>query len=228
MENSIEGNIICPYCHKQKNNKYICGYCNLSSGYFIMLTGPALSMKTILSNYLHRRLRMPLVESAYLGYALNSDGNTDEKYRFVRRERLKKIVESHLIQNIPVIIDGAFHRERDRNTFISHFQKNYPFFDIIVVWCMSDDETIRSIRRIDRNDHRWELETHQLSENEAKRLLAEFEPPQTLIEGNIPIIKFDSDSFKVKLINSNIEGELYLRSKEIVSIIEYGIYTGKL
>src|SRR5580693_2901158 len=99
----------CPNCQKVTDGpSFRCLHCRLLSQVTILFTGPVLSLKSVVAFYLHRRLRIGLIEAAYYG-AVKPDGSTDRALTEKRRER---VLEAALVfgrVGLAVIIDAAFH-----------------------------------------------------------------------------------------------------------------------
>lgn len=214
----------CPFCHGVFEKPFVrCEVCGKLSHLLLLMTGPALSMKTVVANYLHLVLKVGLVESAYLGPVLDTSGRTNEVLRQKRRERMISITEVYLRVKLPVILDGAFHRRKDRAKVLDVVAYNYPETWLLTLCCVSRDERRREFRRIERANQREAFELEPLSIEESKRLLDDYEMPSEdihpLTGEKMPIIFFDTDNFNANCINTpkqqflmaemlNIENEL--------------------
>lgn len=229
----IQHPFICPFCRHVSNEFLIrCDRCEKLSHLIVLLTGPALSMKSVIAYYLHRNLKIGLIESAYLGPALNDRGITDELLRQKRRSKLLQILDVYSTDKLPVIVDGAFHRRKDRVAFLRILESKYRHMQIMIVCCISTNDKIREYRRIDRASQAESFEIEPLSQEEAKRLLQEYDEPfEDVLPGSgkkVPIVFVNTDTFTVKVLNIHCQKVI---AKEIHSIKETlikGIAVGKI
>jgi len=225
----------CPFCGTTRNKRLVrCEKCNKLSHLILLMTGPALSMKSVIAYYLHRCLKIGLIESAYLGPALNADGITDDLLRKKRRSRLSKIVDIYLQDKLPVIVDAAFHRAKDRISFIELLEQNYPEICIFMVCCISKNKLRREYRRVDRAAKEESFEIDPLSRIEARRLLQEYDEPfneKFPVSGKkLPIIFVDTDNYKVELrnVSSNSEHRILKEMKNIEQKLDRAFAVGQL
>jgi predicted kinase len=171
----------------------------------IVMTGPPLSMKSVVANYLHRFLRTGLVESAYLGPAI-LNGHTDEQLRSARRTRLLAVTMVYAKEALPVIVDAAFHRRRDRVEFAKKLRARTTT-DLIWICCYSDDHTLREFRRQRRNTAKLPLEVEFQPKENAEELHRKYE--QLTSEDPYPFLFFNPDRNVIELGNDS------MASKEI-------------
>ncbi len=224
---------MCPFCQKRMKCQQIrCSACGKLSYILVMMTGPPLSLKSVVASYLQKHLKIALISSAYLGPVMNMKGQTDGLLRIKRRDRMNNILDIYLHDKLPVIADAAYQRKMDRKEFLNKFHKKFSHISIIMVCCYSKDKVIREYRRRIRNTPDKSLELDTMSSKESKRLLQEYDRPHNdrLPETGIriPLVYFDTDHFDVKLYNIPKNKAVTSEMKNIKAILVRGISVGDL
>ncbi|MFO0830393.1 MAG: hypothetical protein U0637_00990 [Phycisphaerales bacterium] len=143
----------------------------------VVMTGPTLSKKSVIANYLHLRLRVGLIESAFLGpYARRNV--PDDALRDARRRRLTALARVYVKDELPVIVDSAFGTRKSRREFVSAMSKTNSTVNYLFVCCYSADSVLREIRRSDRERRDDAREVQSLTRAESDRLLLSYEDPR--------------------------------------------------
>jgi hypothetical protein len=191
----------CPHCHSAADALFFrCPACTLPSHLTILFTGPVLSMKSMTASYLHRVLKIGIVESAYYG-GVGSATKTDQERRKERRQRVIDAAMVFARSNLPVIVDAAYHRRTDRLEFVRRHreQSGSNVNELICVCCYSADLERRKYRLQDRNESPEPLEVEPQSMEDAQALLVQYEVPNA--EEPYPVVYFNTDKFTVQLLN---------------------------
>jgi len=89
----------------------------------------------LVAYYLHRRLKIAIIELAYYG-AVKPDGCTDDVLSECRRKRVFNATMVLAVAGLEVIVDGAFHRKQSRLGFVHGHCLRSPN-DIIAVCSFS-------------------------------------------------------------------------------------------
>lgn len=174
-----------------------CLQCGFRRYITVVLTGPVLAMKSVVADYLHRFLRIGIVESAYYGTVMVHD-QTDETLRRIRRARVFDATMVFAGVGLPVIVDAAFHRRVDRMGFVERLRANSPNY-VVGLCCYSDDGALREYRREYRNKTDLPYEVDPQSAEDAEERLREYDSPSA--EEPYPFVYFNSDRNVVQCQN---------------------------
>lgn len=215
---------ICPHCQQSGNSEFIkCSCCKRLSHVAIVMTGPVLSMKSVVANYLHRFLKIGVVESAYYGPAIFKS-RTDEELRRMRQIRVLKAARIFAEANLPVIVDAAFHRRKDRLRFARQFRAGMRS-DLVVLCCHSRDPQLREFRRLHRNKDRLPFEVERQYKKDADQLLRIYEEPTK--QEPYPSLHFDPDRNTARLCNLSVaRPEIQELLNQLLETVLYGAAIG--
>jgi predicted kinase len=168
-----------------------------------LATGPNLSLKSAVAKYLHERLQIGLVQSAYVGPILDADGKTSSEHRARRRERLLRLVDVYLEDGLPILVDAAFHHKDARGAFYEHLLSLDRTINIVVLFCHSYDPEVREFRRLQRETAASPLEVETVSRKGAQESVSEYESPLDASADNLryPVISVDTDHYSVRATN---------------------------
>jgi predicted kinase len=216
--NALSNERRCPNCGVTEVNwTYRCRSCHMLSGLTILFTGPALCLKSTTAKYLGERLNVKVEPAALMG-ATKHNGRTDEALRDQRRHRLLQHTLLIAKDGRAVIVDAAFHRQRDRLKFVRDLKSNGFQNDLFVLCCYSRDPAKRkerlrrrneAILRRDRLEYGYDiadaLEVEFKTWKEAQESLRQYRKPSK--REPYPILFFYPDTRRTEILNASNASE---------------------
>lgn len=195
----------------------------------MLATGPNLSLKSVIAKYLHERLQIGLIQSAYLGPIVDTRGLTSASRRARRRDRLRQLLNVYLDDGLPVLVDAAFHHRSDRFQLYSRLSQATEHINVMLLYCHSRDVEIREFRRVQRSTALSPLEVETVSSQGALASLREYESPLDDTRERMlnPILDVDTDHYRVEAVNLASHPD-HGTLAEIVTLLRKAFATGEI
>lgn len=208
--------------------------------FILMMTGPSLSLKSVvsakLSIYLHASLLDSTCFATYpagliraANVRVGPKGTEDhvkgimEPVRKRRHDSMAMLLPFYLILGVDVILDSAFTFLKDRQKFykiMEPFVEEHAKYEIILLYCHAHNpDTLRW--RFDYKQDGFSNERNLTNFNGLKKIREEYQPP-LLAEKPATIISLDTDKYDINITKN--PGSLTAR--KIVHFIRESIATG--